>query len=161
MITQSELKRLFHYDPETGIFTRLVTRGNRALAGARAGTPRPDGYLKITIDKKHYLAHRLAWLYMRGVWPSEMLDHKNLDRSDTRFDNLREATRSENYTNTRCRSHSTIGVKGVTRNGDRWMARISVDSSAIYLGTYDTVEQAHSAYMIAANKIRGEFARAA
>ncbi len=159
MITQEEVRRLFHYDPISGVFTRKVVNTNRVKVGSVAGTKRPDGYLKITIYGKHYLAHRLAWFYVHGEWPSEMTDHKNLDRGDTRLANLRDSTRSDNYANTRVRSHSKIGIKGVRKNGKRWMASISLNSQSIYLGTFDTPEEAGEAYAKAAREIRGEFAR--
>lgn len=161
MITQEELKRLLHYNPETGFFTWLVTNTNKVKVGSVAGTRNPEAYCQITVAGGRYLAHRLVWLYVHGRWPTEMLDHKNLNRQDNRLENLREATRSENLSNSKCRSHSKIGVKGVCKNGGRWMARITVGGESTYLGTFDTIEEAHQAFMAAARAQRGEFARAA
>ena len=76
MITQARLKELLTYDPETGYFTRNVNVKG-ANAGERAGTITAKGYIAIGIDRKHYLAHRLAFLYMTGEWPKELVDHKD------------------------------------------------------------------------------------
>lgn len=159
MITQDFLKQNFKYNPETGIFIRLTRPSTRVHIGDCVGSLRPDGYLKITIDKKNYLSHRLAWLYMTGKFPKEFIDHVNMIRSDNRFINLREATQGQNYFNSGCRSHSKIGLKGVTTNGDRWQAQIRKDKRRIYLGTYDSPQEAHESYVIAAHKYHGEFAR--
>lgn len=159
MITQDFLKFHFKYNPETGIFTRLTRPSTRVHIGDVAGCLTPDGYLKIGLDGKRYLSHRLAWLYMTGKFPKYFIDHINMDRSDNRFINLREATQGQNYANSRCRSHSKIGLKGVTTNGARWQAQIRKDKRRIYLGTYDSPQEAHEAYVVAAHKYHGEFAR--
>ena len=67
-LTQKRLKELFHYNPTTGIFTWLVNKGN-ARIGYKAGTKKKDGYIQIRIDRKNFLAHRLAWLYNYGYLP--------------------------------------------------------------------------------------------
>lgn len=161
MITQEELHSRYHYNPETGVVTRKKQTSSRALAGSHVGTLRSDGYLKVSIDGVGYLLHRLIWFYVHGRWPTNLIDHINLDRKDNRLSNLREANRSENYCNSGCRSHSTTGLKGVSPNGKRWMAKISFNHVVTYLGTYDTPEEAHQAYVAASSKHHGEFGRVA
>lgn len=161
MLTLRRLKTVLRYDPDSGSFFWLIRTSNRIKVGDEAGVDRSDGYIIISIDGVKYLAHRLAWFYMTGEWPKEQIDHKNLDRSDTRWGNLREAARAENYRNTGCRSHSKIGLKGVTTNGARWQAQIRINKKRIYLGTYDSPEQAHAAYCAANTLHHGEFGRTA
>lgn len=98
---------------------------------------------------------------MTGEWPADMIDHKNRDRTDNRWENLREATRSQNNANRR--ASSTHGFKGATfnRRQGRWMAQTKVNGKRVYLGYYDTPEEAHAAYVAAAERYFGEFARAA
>ena len=98
MLTGSRLEQLLNDDQETGIFT---WRGGhkKVRAGMIAGTPDKDGYICIKIDQIMYKAHRLAWLWMTGDWPTEEVDHKDLDKSNNRFGNLREATHSQNNIN--------------------------------------------------------------
>ena len=126
-LTQSQLKELLHYDPDTGIFTNLVTRNGRALIGDQAGYLRPTGYVIITLNYKRYRAHRLAWLYMYGVWPKDQLDHINRVSHDNRIANLREVSNSENQQNSGIQTNNTSGHKGVSwnkgRSASRWTRR--------------------------------------
>ncbi|MGE9266430.1 hypothetical protein ACQKHB_23175, partial [Escherichia coli] len=66
MITYSRLRQLLHYDPETGIFTRLITTHAKAKVGDVAGWTKPNGYVEISLDSEKHYGHRLAWLYMTG-----------------------------------------------------------------------------------------------
>ena len=158
-LTQDLLKSLLHYDRDTGVFTWTKT----AKAGRVAGTSHNEGYWHVTIRQRQFLAHRLAWLYVYGVWPTNDVDHMNGKRNDNRIANLREATRSENLRNTGKRQSNKSGFKGVSfcRETGRWSAIISVDYKSIRLGRFATPEEAHAAYVAAAERLHGEFARAA
>lgn len=172
MLTADMLRQLLDYDPATGIFTWLTKPGderyirawNTRHAGKRAGrdVPNKNGYLEIGIDYKLYLSHRLAWLYMTGEWPSDEIDHKDTNKSNNIWTNLREATGSQNGYNCIVRKNSKAGLKGVSIcNGSQIMSSICVDGKSIYLGTFATAEEAHEAYKRAAEKYHGEFARVA
>ena len=105
-----------------------------------------DGYIIVTVSKVQYLAHRIAWLLYHGTWPTKFIDHINGNRSDNRIENLREADSSINAQNVRvarCRS----GLLGVRIRKGRYEANISVGQRSIYLGRFDTAEEAHSAYV--------------
>ena len=158
MITQTRLKELLDYDPETGVFTRKVNIGYR-VAGTIAGTT-DNGYRRIVINDRPYMAHRLAWLFIYGEFPKLQIDHKNGNRSDNRLINLRLATNAQNSAN---RPPVGNGLKGCCykkRNG-RWVAQIMKECRQIHLGYFDTEQEAHSAYAEAATKLHGEFARIA
>lgn len=162
-LTAERLREVLHYDPETGVFTWLVKTSNRVHVGRVAGTSHKIGYRMIAIDGHLYYAHRLTWFYMTGKWPNAALDHGNLDKDDNRFANLREATMSQNLANTRARSDNTSGLKGVgwdERRG-KWMARITTRGKRRHLGRFDCPAAAHLAYVVAAHKHFGEFARSA
>jgi len=78
MLTQERLKELLTYNPDTGVFTRKkVSRGGRWKVGTLDGT----GYIHTRVDYKIYLAHRLAWLYMYGEFPTETIDHINHNKT--------------------------------------------------------------------------------
>lgn len=124
------------YDPATG---RLSWKGNprgRARSGGPAGTPAPNGYIRIRINGRCYAAHRLAYLIMNGVWPKHQIDHVNRVRDDNRWANLRDATQSQNMRN----RHLSDGEVGVYRssNGKGWKV-------LIHIGTYQTKELAAAA----------------
>lgn len=163
MITQSDLKQMLSYSPETGEFKWLVPHGRwgRFPVGCDAGirvisSGRRD-YIRITIDGKHYPAHRLAWIYMMGGAPSSQVDHKNLDPFDNRWTNLRLADHSLNAANRApIVSH---GFKWVQKRGKRWAALITIHRRQRYLGTYDTPQEAHAAALQVAIEAHGEFAR--
>lgn len=163
MLTQERLKALLHYDPEAGLFTRLVSRsGPKSKAGDVAGCDNGQGYIRIYVDGKPYKAHRLAWFYMTGEWVDEV-DHRNTVRSDNRWANLREATRGQNRTNCAAYRNNTSGHKGVSlyRRTGKWTAQIQKRGQKHFLGYFDTPEAAHEAYAKAANDLFGQFARAA
>jgi hypothetical protein len=160
MITAEELRERLDYDPETGVFTRRISTNFKYKIGDVAGHYNSDGYRCIQIQNREYRAHRLAWLYVHGVWPLAQIDHINGTRDDNRIANLREATRSENGMNKKNHRNKRCALKGVDIHYGRFRARISVQRKTIFLGCYDTEEEAHAAYMAAAEKEFGAFARA-
>lgn len=159
MITKDELMAVLNYDPETGVFTWRVKMSQK-MPGSRAGNLQPHGYIKIRINRRHYYAHRLAWLYMSGEWPKEEVDHINGDRSDNRWANLRAASRNENQCNVRLSVANTSGVRGVVwcKSTSRWRAQIKLRRKMFHVGRYDSIEEAAAAYADAARKLHGKFA---
>src|SRR5215469_1292035 len=121
------VREALDYDPETGAFRWRerpsahfpdeVTRRkwNTRWADKPAGKAHCRGYLRITLDYKDYLLHRLAWLLGHGEPVPGMLDHIDGDRRNNRIANLRAATQSENNWNSRLRKNNLVGVKGVRR----------------------------------------------
>jgi hypothetical protein len=158
-LTAERLRELLSYDPETGNFKWRVTKG-RARAGDRAGCIYTRGYAYIRIGGAAYKAHRLAWLYVHGHWPKEFIDHINGHRADNRLVNLREANRIQNFANSRLSCSNTSGFKGVSwdKRWRKWISSIGSSGRTVYLGWFDTPEEAHSAYMAEARKLHGEFA---
>ena len=160
-MNQEELKKLFSYSEETGLFTRLVRVSRRGKVGENAGHLISTGYVKIGIGKKYYLAHRLAWLYVYGHFPKNNIDHINGIKTDNRISNLREATFEENSRNVGITSRNNSGFKGVyfIKKRNKWATRCSVNKKEIYLGSFDTAEEASKAYQQFALKHHGQFAR--
>jgi hypothetical protein len=164
-LMQKRLKELLSYDPLTGVFLWLQDRGGKR-AGDEAGC-RKRTYIAISVDDRVYRAHHLAWLYMTGEWPDPFVDHRDLDKHNNVWTNLRLATKSQNMANVGLIKSNKSGLKGVSRYragenyGKPWQAQIQKDGRTIYLGHYATKEEGHAAYCEAAEKIFGEFARAA
>jgi hypothetical protein len=147
-LTQERLKELFKYDPETGLFTRLVSTNNRVKIGDVAGNARADGYIKIRVDFDMHYAHRLAWLYMTGCWPTMKIDHINGNKSDNRWLNLRDVSATVNAQNSLQGGGST-GETGVTIIRNKWHAKIRSNGKDISLGTYLEKWRASAAYLSA------------
>lgn len=163
-LTREILSQMLKYDPETGVFTWLVKRQPDIKPGRIAGcVPADSGYRLIRVLQRNYRAHRLAWLYMTGEFPNSQIDHANGDRADNRWKNLRLASQSQNNANAKLRKNNSTGLKGVEihKQSGKWCARIAFNGTSKYLGIYDCPAAAHFAYLIAADKLHGEFARAA
>ncbi|RWO22842.1 HNH endonuclease signature motif containing protein [Mesorhizobium sp.] len=153
-----QFEKFIRYEPETGHFYWLVS-GKKRMAGERADRPSPQGYRRVNIDYRGHSAHRIAWYLVKGVWPEFMVDHRNRDRSDNRWSNLRQATNSQNQANRPARGSLPKGVT-LIREG-AFQAQIKRGGKGYYLGLFDTAEAAHAAYVGAAQKHFGEFSRAA
>ena len=110
-----------------------------------------NGYCIIRLDDRLYTAHRLAWLYVHGQWPTHQLDHINGNRQDNRLCNLRPATNAENAQN-RTRKSNTSGFPGVRKTNSKWTAEIKVNYKPIRLGRFDSPEAAYAAYLEAKRK---------
>src|SRR5579859_6535927 len=126
-MTQDELKTLLHYDPITGLFTWLIEpQFGQSRIGKVAGSL-SHGYIQIKIFGEIYLAHRLAFLYMLGRWPKIKTDHRDLNRSNNAWGNLREADNKQNGQNKLARVDSQTGYKGVKLlPSGRYQARIKL-----------------------------------
>jgi len=158
MISQTELKHLFHYDRE-GYLIRRFTTGNLSQVGMIAGSVNKHGYRYIVRKGKKYLAHRLIFMYHHGYVP-EVLDHINGDRDDSRIENLRPCSRSQNNFNESLRPNNTSGVKGVNwcNSDKKWIARIQLNNKVIYLGRFDSLEKAKAKVVEARAQHHGRFA---
>lgn len=146
IITQKRLKELLHYDPETGIFKWKIRPANCIQIGDIAGTLNMYGYISILFKRKHYQAHRLAFLYMTGKIPEEV-DHINHTRNDNRWRNLDESSRKANAKNKGIGKNNTSGVVGVyfNKNAGKWKATIKVNGKGVHLGYFEGIEDARKA----------------
>ena len=160
--TAQEAALAVRYDESSGLFYK-VRPGGRVKVGSRTGSVCGNGYMRVRVNGREYLAHRLAWLIHYGQWPSGFVDHINGVITDNRIVNLREATPSQSTANTGLRRDNRCGFKGVTFQAHKrrkYGARIVKDGVTTWLGSFLTAEDAHAAYMKAAAEVFGEFARA-
>jgi hypothetical protein len=158
LLTAECLRAVLDYDPETGIFTFKVRLSRRVRVGQQTSKTRDSGgYLGVGIDGRRYRLHRLAWLYVHGVWPTHEGDHWNGIKTDNRIDNLRDATRAVNSQNTRrAASHNKSGLQGVWSPGPRskkFSSYIIANGIRRRLGSFDTAEAAHAAHIAAKRQL--------
>ena len=153
------LKNEVSYDEKTGIFTRLKTHPKlKYKVGDVTGVLTPSGYLQISIKNKIYLAHRLAWLYVYGVVPSKNIDHIDGIKTNNSITNLRELHQKHNVENIKkAKTSNKLGVLGVSVQNKGsglkpYRSRIVVDGKEIHLGTFEKIEDAKKAYLIAKRK---------
>lgn len=146
MITQEMLKKFLRYNSRTGVFKNRVQRGTRGAPGAVAGSIAKSGYVELQLLGKRYYAHRLAWFYVHGVWPTQV-DHRNGVRSDNKLTNLRSADALCNAQNLARRDQNTSGFTGASKMRNKWRAQIKVANKQHFLGAFDTPEDAHAAYI--------------
>lgn len=160
-LTAERVRELFDYDPHSGLITNRVRRA-KAPPGAISTYRHICGYLAMSIDCKRYLAHRVIWFWMTGKWPVSEIDHIDLDRNNNAWVNLREATSSQNRANRKAQRNNSSGFKGVTfhKPTRRWRAKIKNGSHHFHLGLFERPEDAHAAYVKAAEQHFCQFARA-
>ncbi len=160
-LTPERLRALLRYEPDTGRFIWIYNRMHPNLIGTVAGCPHPSTlHITIYCDAKPYKAHRLAWLYMTGEWPSADIDHRNRIANDNRWDNLRLATKSGNQCNKTITALNTSGYKGVdyVKREHKWRARIVISGKSHCLGYFHSAIEAAKAYDDHCIISHGEFA---
>lgn len=154
------LLTLFAYDPKTGHLTWKVNCTGGTHAGDKAGYVGRQGYVLVKVGGNRFRAHRLIFLMMTGEAP-DMIDHRDTNRRNNAWSNMRVASSSQNAANHKLRKNNTTGYKGVTFN--RRLGKYQADirwgrGNPRYLGLFNTPEEAHAAYCEAADKRHGEYA---
>jgi len=155
-LTAEWLRKHMAYVPETGTFMWKV-RGPGRTVGKVLGTEIWPGYIAMKVNNLKYYAHRLAWLYVHGEWPSGQLDHVDGNKANNAIANLRIATAAQNSAGRRSMRH-VAPSRGVMPHGVGFVARIHFGGKRHYLGYFSTAEAAKEAYEAKAKEIHGEFA---
>lgn len=156
------VKNNLRYDSENGIVTRIRQKNRYGYFSCNetCGTL-SHGYLRTRVLDESIANHRIAWFFITGRFPRDGMDidHINGIKTDNRWCNLRQATRSQNNMNSGNPKNNTTGQKGVHPTRDRWFARIKVKGKIIHLGVFKLFEEAVSARKAAELKYFGEFSR--
>lgn len=155
------IKEFLSYDPISGFFTWVKVLGGRTIPGSIAGTETNRGYIQLKFNGKYYLAHRLAFFFMTGSFPAEDVDHVNGVTTDNRFFNLRLATTTQNLCNTKVRSDSNSGIKGITyiKENKTWRAKLSMRGKTVFQKNFKFLEDACKEIKRQREIHHGEFAR--
>ena len=145
------LKEILDYDPQTGIFTWKKRIAIRIMPGNQAGHITADGYVSIGIHGSQCRAHRLAFVYMLGREPGDVIDHIDGDRLNNSWANLREVSQAANIWNRPVVDlHKGVSSRwtGVSRaSGGKWQACICTNGKTKHLGVFSTEEGARDAYL--------------
>lgn len=146
-LSHDYLTEVLDYNAETGKFVWKKPASHQMHPGDEAGTQNASGYVFICVGGVRYKAHRLAWFYHYGEWPSDetpQIDHINGNRADNRIANLRFVTDEQNSRNQKVRSTNTSGRTGIQFHKPRgkWMAVIRNNGKYECLGYYAKFEDA-------------------
>lgn len=154
-ITQESIKEVLNYFSETGVFTWKVKPHNEIKIGDEAGYLN-GGYVKIGVQGKMYLAHRLAWLYVYGYFPEHGIDHIDRIKHHNWISNLREVPMQCNQRNTGNRKDNISGIKGVCwqKQRQKWSAGIKINGKDVFLGYHSTKMDAAKARLKAEQEHR-------
>lgn len=157
-LTQKRLKEVVRYNKQTGLFYWKVSTG-KAKRGEVAGHTDSKGYTKVSIDGVKYFAHRLAWFYVYGTWPTQNIDHKDLCRNNNRLSNLRDVGQSINGLNGPLRRNNSSGYTGVSYDARRrtWVAYVHRAHHKKHLGAYKNLAEAVEARRSALTQIFQQF----
>ena len=161
-LTAEFVRSILDYNPDTGALSwkRSSDRRN-SYAGKPITGVDGCGYIRVGICGHLYYAHRIIWLLMNGAWPSAQIDHVSGVRDDNSWNNLREATHTENIRNAKISTRNKSGKKGMSwhTHSNKWRVAIRLNGKSKYLGIFSDIKDAAAVYENAAAEIFGEFWR--
>lgn len=157
LISIERLKEVFYYDHNLGWLIWLIKPNRNIAINSRAGSLKSDGRRYVRIDNVEYLEHILIWFYMTGRWPKNLIDHKDLNKSNNKWENLREANYSQNGFNCNPRSTNKLGYKGIKFFKGKYRVRIMINGKEIHIGSFNTLEEAVEARNSKGIELAGEF----
>jgi hypothetical protein len=141
MLKYERVKELFDYKDDGRLIRKSsINKNLKKLSKHR--------YRSITIDGKTYLYHRVVWLWHKGYWPENGIDHINRIRTDNRIENLRETSGQCNIRNSKLSKINTTGIKGICINPytkgkrGRWKVYIGLNKKMYIIGFYRDFNEA-------------------
>ena len=161
--TPEILRQLLDYNPETGLlFWKIRPRnyfsGSRAEAEFKRWNGRyankqafttldSSGYYQGHIFGRAYLAHIIIWAIQTGEWPTFPVDHKDTNRTNNKYVNLRPSSTSLNAKNRRKDPRNKSGVTGVNwyKPSNKWRAQAVINGKNTHLGLFTNLADAAEA----------------
>jgi hypothetical protein len=133
--TQSDLRITFEHK-DGGLYWVLPPLHNDDLLGERFGSTNGVAARRGRVYGKKYLEHVLIWVYHKGYYPENQIDHRDRDNQNNAIDNLREATQTCNQQNRLIRSDNTSSIPGVHPRDGNYRAVLTYAGEKLSLGTY-------------------------
>ncbi|WP_179103944.1 HNH endonuclease [Burkholderia pseudomallei] len=154
---------MFAYDPDTGVLTKKkapLLHGGFRDCNQIMQSNNGNGYLIARVNGHNRRVHRLAWEMHYSVDAPPIMDHINNDRADNRISNLREVGHAENQWNKSLNRNNSVGLKGAHyhKTSGKWASHIRCRGKRKRLGLFETAEEAHEVYCLAAVMLHGEYA---
>lgn len=148
LLNAQELMNFLDYRRDEGAFYWKVSTG-RVSAGKRAGNY-SGSHVSVQVMGRRYYIHRLVWLFEKGEWPTQEIDHINGDPHDNRIENLRDVTRAVNQQNRRAsQRNNKLGALGVHEHKGKFRVFIKVNGKTKNVGQFKTLSEANDAYICA------------
>lgn len=126
--SQSYLKAIFDYDPETGTLLKNKREVGRAIKSIRR---------RVMLDNRIYLTSRIIWKYMTGEDPI-CIDHIDGNTENETFRNLRNVTQQQNNRNMRSQTKAQVPLVGISIETEslKYLVQISNGKRTTRVGTY-------------------------
>ena len=155
MISVETLKELLEY--KEGALLWKQSKGHMK-AGSVAGSITANGYVRVCVNRKTYLAHRLIFFMHHGYMPN-FVDHIDCNKQNNKIENLREASMAENNRNVGLSKKNSSGVKGVSwvARDKKWRVQIRLNIKTISLGNYDDLKEAETVSIEARKLLHKDF----
>ncbi len=148
-ISYDKISGLFFYTKSSGRFKAGSVAGHKCKVTDRSGGV---SYIKITVNGKRELAHRVAASALGFNISGMVVDHINGNTLDNKQENLRVVTQGENNKNLSKNKRTKTGINGVYVRGFRFYARITVNKQNIHLGAFNNIFDAACARKSALNQ---------
>lgn len=178
MLTAEYVRQVLDYNPETGDMIwrerpvthfrkgkhsaeRVRDMWNATWVGKIAGATGDQGRKLIRLDGHLYKAHRLIWLWMMGDWPDGEVDHRDLNKGNNRWTNLRLATHAQNNMNKPLQKNNVSGLKGVSWSSrdKAWAAEVRDQAVRLRKAGFKSKELAAAWVCEQRAALHGQFAR--
>lgn len=119
----------------------MENTGQGRKCGLKAGSVNSDGYLCITLQGRALRACRIAFLLITGDWPLGVVDHIDRDRSNNKWNNLRDVPVVVNTRNRNCKGFYW------NKSEEKYHSQIMVDGKRYSLGWHDNIIDARVCYL--------------
>ena len=141
------------YEETSGLFIWHTPLNKKFKKGDIAGSKRIKEYVNFKFKGRQIHGHRLAFIAKKGYLP-KLVDHKDQNKSNNKWDNLREASHSINSFNTGIKKSNSSGCTGVHFNKirNKWIATIGIKKRSVWLGQFNDFKKAVQARTLAENK---------